>query len=130
MTTKETVAASLVHLAIPLTGLICYLRIIMQMKREKIEKAPIISLFFIFATYGCLLFVLLTTLFWHWSDMSSLGTFYLILGSPIIMGLIAYRYQKKKETSRYHNWTFIYSACYFIIAPFLFFLLTLKNMSL
>jgi len=129
MSAKEIIVASLIHLIIPLIGLAFYFKINFRMKDDKIENAPIISLFFIFATYGCLLLILLTSVFWHWSAMASLGMFYLILGAPIIMGLIAFRYQKKKSTSKYHNWTFISSACYFIIAPITFLLVCLKELS-
>jgi len=64
------------------------------MKKDNIQNKPEVELFMIFATYGGLLLVILTELFWKWSGMASLGTFYLILGAPIVMGLIFYRHNK------------------------------------
>ena len=106
-----------IHLVIPLTGLLIYLRLIRKIKREKVEKPPAIDLFLTFATYGGLLLVTLTTLFWKWSGIASLGSFYLILGSPIVMGIIVYRNYKNKQLSQYHLWMYKTGLLYFIIAP-------------
>jgi hypothetical protein len=128
MTTKDIIIAFLIHLVIPLIGLLYFLKISIQMKKEKIVAVPLISLFIIFATYGSLLLIMLISVFWRWSGMASLGMLYLILGAPILMGLIAFRYQKKKGISKYHNWTFISSACYFVIAPITFLLAILRDL--
>ncbi len=90
------------------------------MKNENVVNAPTLELFIIFATYGGLLLVTLTTLFWQWSGMASLGTFYLILGATIAMGLIAYKQRKTKQNSKYHSWTYYSGLSYFIIAPLTF----------
>jgi hypothetical protein len=92
MTAKEIIIALMIHLIIPSVGLFYFLRLKKQMKSENIENALIQELFLIFATYGGLLLILLTTLFWKWSGLASLGMFYLILGAPIIMGIIANSY--------------------------------------
>lgn len=117
MTSTEIVMAVAIHLVIPLTGLLIYLRLIRKIKREKVEKPPAIDLFLTFATYGGLLLVTLTTLFWKWSGIASLGSFYLILGSPIVMGIIVYRNYKNKQLSQYHLWMYKTGLLYFIIAP-------------
>jgi hypothetical protein len=87
------------------------------MKREKTANPPTIDLFFIFATYGGLLLMILTTLMWDWSGMASLGAFYLIIGAPVVMGIIAYRNNKTRQTSKYHIWTYRLGLLYYIIAP-------------
>ncbi|RYY19449.1 MAG: hypothetical protein EOO04_21985 [Chitinophagaceae bacterium] len=87
------------------------------MKTENIANPPALELFIIFSTYGGLLLVILTTYFWQWSGMASLGTFYLILGAPIAMGAIAYRTKQAKTMSKYHYWTYISAIFYFAIAP-------------
>jgi hypothetical protein len=94
-------------------------------EKEDIQNAPVIELFVIFATYGGLLLVSLTALIWKWSGMASLGTFYLILGAPIAMGIISYRLRKTKKTSKYHKWTYLLGILYFVIAPVLFLILYL-----
>ncbi|NQY29899.1 MAG: hypothetical protein HRT69_10545 [Flavobacteriaceae bacterium] len=125
MTTTEIIIAVTIHLIIPLTALIMYLGLVRKMKSEKIENPPTIDLFLTFATYGGLLLVTLTTLFWKWSGMASLGSFYLILGAPIVMGIIAYRNSKKKELSIYHLRTYKAGLLYFLITPITFGLLVL-----
>jgi hypothetical protein len=120
MTVKESIIALSLHLILPLTGLLCFLRLKKQLKKENIPNAPTTELFLIFATYGGLLLVVLTTLFWQWSGVASLGTFYLILAAPIVMGIIAYRHRQTKSISKYHYWTHISGLLYFVIAPVIF----------
>jgi hypothetical protein len=97
MATKEVIVFIAIHLIVPLIGLIGFLYVVRKIKQNQIEEAPVFELFIVFATYGGLLLVTLTTLFWFWSAMASLGTFYLIIGAPIIMGIIAYRNRKVKD---------------------------------
>ena len=123
MTISETIIAVIIHLAIPLTGLLVYIGMVRKMKNEKISTPPIIDLFLAFATYGGLLLVILTTLFWKWSGMASLGSFYLILVAPIIMGIISYKNYKNKKLSIYHLWVYKTGLSYFLIAPLTFLLL-------
>lgn len=117
MTISEIIIALTIHLLLPLIGLFYFIRLRTRMRKENIQNAPIIELFIIFATYGGLLLVILTTLLWKWSGMASLGSFYLILGAPIAMGIIAYRHRKTKKDSKYHKWTYISGISYFIITP-------------
>lgn len=123
MTIVELIIALTIHLLLPLIGLYYFVRLRTRMKKEEIQNAPIIELFIIFATYGGLLLVTLTTLFWQWSGMVSLGTFYLILGAPIAMGIISYRHRKNKITSKYHKWTYWLGVVYYAVAPVIFMIL-------
>lgn len=127
MTATEIISALTIHLILPLTGLLWFLRVRKQMKNENIPNAPTTELFIIFSTYGGLLLVVLTTLFWLWSGMASLGTFYLILAAPIIMGIIAYRHRNTRTISKYHNWTYLSGLLYFAIAPVTFIILFLVS---
>src|SRR4051812_46220969 len=117
MTTKKIFIAVAIHLLVPLTGLIYFIWLTRKMKRDNIFSAPTIELFVVFATYGGLLLVALTTLFWEWSGMASLGTFYLILGAPITMGIIAHKQRKMRGVSKYHYWTYYAGILYFVIGP-------------
>jgi fatty acid desaturase len=125
MTTKEIIIAFTIHLIIPLVGLLLFLKLKHKMKRENIENPPTIEFFVIFATYGGLLLVALTTLFWQWSGMASLGLFYLIIGAPIAMGFIAYKQRQKKTISKFHSCTYNSGLLYFIISPLTIFILFL-----
>lgn len=127
MKITEIIIALTIHIILPLTGFLCFLRLKKQMKNENTPNAPTIDLFLIFSTYGGLLLVALTTLFWQWSGMASLGTFYLILGAPIVMGVITFRHRQTKAISRYHNWTCLSGLLYFVIAPVTFGILFLVS---
>lgn len=127
MTTTQIISALTIHFILPLTGLLWFLRLRKQMKNENIPNAPTTELFIIFSTYGGLLLVALTTFFWLWSGMASLGTFYLILAAPIVMGIIAYRHRTTRKISKYHNWTYLSGLLYFAIAPVTFFVLFLVS---
>ena len=129
MTLKEIIIALTIHLFIPLAGFLYFLQLKNRMKNESIQDAPTAELFIIFATYGGILLVTLTTIFWKWSGLASLGAFYLIIVAPIVMGLIAYRNRQTKEKSKYHNWIYKSGLLYFVIAPitFVFLFLVSKN---
>jgi membrane protein insertase Oxa1/YidC/SpoIIIJ len=113
----EILTAIFIHLVVPLIGLGLFIKLRNRMTKEEINNPPTIELFIIFATYGGLLLVTLTSLFWTWSGLASLGTFYLILGAPLIMGIIAYRNYKLRRDSKYRDWTFKSGILYFIITP-------------
>ncbi len=123
MTIAEIIIALTIHLLLPLIGLFNFIQLKTKMKKKEIQNAPIIELFIIFATYGGLLLVTLTALIWKWSGMASLGTFYLILGAPVAMGVIAYRNRKTKKDTKYHKWTYLSGILYFAIAPVMFLIL-------
>ncbi len=123
MTIGEIIIALTIHLLLPLIGLFYFIRLRARMKNEEIQNSPIIELFIIFATYGGLLLVVLAALIWKWSGMASLGTFYLILGAPVAMGIIAYRHRKTKRDTKYHKWTYLSGLLYFAIAPVTFLIL-------
>ena len=115
MTYKEEIIVFLIiHIFVPLAGLLYFLWLINRMKKEEIQKPPIIDLFIVFANYGVLILIILTSLFWHWSAMASLGTFYLYLLAPIPMGIIAYRNWKRRKISKYHKWAYILGLAYLI----------------
>ncbi len=124
MTAKEIIIALTIHLLIPLMGFIYFLSIKKRMKNENVVDAPTVELFIIFATYGGLILVLLTNIFWLWSGLASLGTFYLILFAPFVMIWIAYQQRKIKMNSKYHNWTYLSALFYFAIAPIAFLVLS------
>ncbi|MFN3195658.1 MAG: hypothetical protein ACE364_06915 [Chlorobiota bacterium] len=115
MTTTEIIIAITIHLVIPLIGFIAFLKVRKNIKKANIEDSLSTNLFLVFATYGGLLLIVLTNLFWRWSAMASLGMFYLILVAPFIMGFIAYKYYKQKEVSIYHLRIYKAGCMYFVI---------------
>jgi hypothetical protein len=127
MTGPEIIIALTIHILIPISGLIYFLYIREKMKSQNIQNPPVRELFMIFVTYGGLILVCLTALFWKWSGMASLGTFYLIFGAPVVMAFITLRERKNITKSKYH--AVIYRLClwYFGIAPATFFILYLTS---
>jgi uncharacterized membrane protein SirB2 len=123
MTSKDIIIALTIYFVVPSAGLLSFLRLKRRMKTENIPNAPVPELFMVFLTYGGLLLVVLTQLLWEWSGMASLGTFYLILGAPAVMGVIAFRHRRTKTVSKYHRWTYLSGLFYFALAPATFIIL-------
>lgn len=117
MPIKDIFIASIIHIIIPFLGAIYFVSITRKMKTDRVINAPKIELFIVFVSYGGLLLVTLTTLFWSWSGLASLGTLYLTLFAPILNGIIAYKMSKIKTNSKYHSYIYYASMSYFIIAP-------------
>ena len=108
----ELVRAILVNFVVPLVGVGIFLRLRERMRDQQIERPPIVALFIIFATYGGLLMVILTVLFWRWSGMASLGVFYLVLVAPVAMIVLAIMLYRERRLSPYHLGSFIASGVY------------------
>jgi hypothetical protein len=108
----ELIRAIVVNFVVPLVGLGLFLRLRERMHDQQIERPPVVPLFIIFATYGGLLMVVLTVLFWRWSGMASLGVFYLVLIAPIAMTVLAVILYRKRRLSPYHFGSFIASGVY------------------
>jgi hypothetical protein len=63
-------------------------------------------------TYGGLLLVILTSIFWYWSGMASLGCLFLVAPAPILMLIIAYKNYKLRSISLYHRLVYMFGMVY------------------
>ena len=117
MTTVEIITIITLYLIIPFIGLLSFILLSQKIKRENIVNPPRFQLLLIFATYGVLLLIILIELVSLWSGLASLGVLYLIIGGPILMGIIAKRMHKNKLQSKYHLIVYRASLLYFIITP-------------
>jgi hypothetical protein len=81
----EWVTALLIHLLVPLAGIIVYVRLCRRLSAQGESPVVLLLLFLLFFCWGGVLLVALTELFWYWSGMASLGTFFLLLISPFIV---------------------------------------------
>jgi membrane protein insertase Oxa1/YidC/SpoIIIJ len=117
MSVKEIIIVLFIHLLVPLAGLAGYLRLLAKLRKQNLVSTLGIYFLIIFVTYGGLLMVVLTAFFWRWSGMASLGTFYLLLPAPVLMGVTAYNNSKLKSLSRYHRLAFQSGLFYFAIFP-------------
>ncbi len=107
--------ASLVYLALPLAGVWLYAQLVRKMNQEQIADPPILELLVVFANYGALLVLILTSLLLPWSGLASLAIIYLIFASPIVMGIVAFRLRNRKALSFYHLYTFKACIIYFSV---------------
>lgn len=122
---KNIFLAILIHVIVPLIGIIFFLFLRKKIKEERIVNPPIMEFFVLFITYGGLLMVTFTTLFWQWSGLASLGSLYLVLVAPIIMIFLVYRVKKNRIISKYHELVYYSGVSYFVIAPLTFLILFL-----
>jgi hypothetical protein len=110
----------LIHLITPALGLIGYIFLIKKILKGSIENPPLIDLFFIFSMYGGILMIILTSIFWKWSAMASLGAFFLAIPGLIIMCFIALRNYKIRHVSIYHRLSFGSGLAYCIMITLTF----------
>ena len=108
----EMVRFSLIHLAVPLAGVGLFLTLRRRMLDARIEEPPVVLFFILFATYGALLVLILTALFWKWSGMATLGLAYLILAAPILTLGLAVALYRRPRISSYHTAAFWMSVGY------------------
>ena len=108
----ELLRAILVNFVVPLVGLKVFLSLRERMLEKQVERPPVVPLFIIFATYGGLIMVVLTVLFWRWSGMASLGLFYLVLVAPVAMTVLAIILYRQRRLSSYHLVSFVASGIY------------------
>ena len=91
LSTFELITAVVIHFIIPVLGIVLYVVLLNKMKKANIQNPPIIALFIEFFIYGGLLLIILTSLFWYWSAMASLGFIFVLFVAPFIMlGLTIY----------------------------------------
>lgn len=125
----EAVRGILINFLVPLVGLSVFLSVRDRMREKEIERPPVVPFFIIFATYGGVLMVVLTDLFWYWSGMASLGAAYLMFLAPFLMTALAIILYNQRRISRYHHIAFIASVvypslvlptvfCYFLVGHF------------
>ena len=126
MSTKEILTAIVIHLLVPLIGILLFVKIRSNMYKKAVRDAPLMELLILFISYGGLLLLSLTSMYWKWSGMASLGTIYLIIVSPIAMAFVFYRQYKLRKISIYHYGVLIFSVAYYLIAPLVLYLL-IKN---
>ena len=110
----EIVIAVCIHILVPASGVVLFVNLCRRMREASVPDPPFIQLFILFFTYGGLLLVLLTAMFWKWSGMASLGVGYLAIIAPFV--LIVSLAGFPKQNSGYHRATFLAAIVYLLIA--------------
>ena len=119
MSSDEAVRAILIHLVTPAAGVGFYVWLCITMRRRGVAEPPYLTFFFLFATLGGWLLVGLTSVFWSWSGMASLGVFYLLLLSPFIASGFAFFMRDEWAESTFHRWAVricvVYASAVFLL---------------
>jgi drug/metabolite transporter (DMT)-like permease len=127
LSTTEIIIAVLIHVVVPLLGIVFYFILLNKMKRDQIENPPNVALFLTFFIYGGLLLIILTSLFWYWSAMASLGFIFVLFVAPFIMLGLAIFYLWKRNASKYHKLTFYLASLYVPIIAVFYILIQITN---
>jgi hypothetical protein len=116
----EVIIPIIIYFVVPFLAFLLLIGLIWKMMAESIEKPPIIALSISLMNYSVLLILGLTSIFWKWSGMASIGSAYQFTLAPILMAFVSYRYYKKKELSFYHLLSYRSGIFYFLAIPVLF----------
>ena len=112
MSMKEIIIASLIHLVMPITGIIGYLFLCRKMQRDNMPRILLVPYFTIFAVYGAALVLILTIFFWYWSGMASIGGLTLLYVAPLAMIAQSVWLWVGRKRSKYHATAFWLSIVY------------------
>lgn len=72
-------------LALPIAGVVAYIRLIRKMRREQITAIPKFSLFMLFLICGTLLMEILLGISGMWSGASTAGFIFLLFVAPALL---------------------------------------------
>ncbi len=93
----EILIPIVIYVLLPIIGIIFFIYTNNKLKSNKQRELFTFKLFILFGCFGGLLLLLLTTLFWKWSGMASIGSILLFTIAPIFMFGIGYDSYKKKD---------------------------------
>lgn len=83
----EVFTALFIHLLVPIAGVCGYALLCRKLRRQGASDVFLAQLFLIFFCWGGLLMVVMTSLFWKWSALASLGTAFLVFIAPVVLGI-------------------------------------------
>ncbi|MBL9113739.1 MAG: hypothetical protein JNJ83_01945 [Verrucomicrobiaceae bacterium] len=115
MTSSEIITAISIHLLVPVAGVVAYLALCRRLFVAGASPMFLAQLFLLFVCYGGVLLVVLTSLFWYWSGMASLGVFFLILAAPILLLPVLLSLWKQKNHSLAHRIAFRACGGYYVL---------------
>ena len=112
----------LLFVVLPVTGIYFFRKVRKKMISDNVSNPPVIEYYLVFISYTLLAFIVFKSLAFpdSWSAMESVATFYLIVGAPIAMAVIAFKHRESRQLSNYHKWAFLSGLLYFIVAPIMF----------
>lgn len=84
----EILTALFIHLLVPTAGVCGYVLLYRKLRRQGAADLFLAQLFLIFFCWGGWLMLVMTSLFWRWSALASLGAAFLVFIAPVVMGII------------------------------------------
>lgn len=123
LNTSELITAVLIHFVIPILGIVFYFILLHKMKKSNIQNPPTVALFLEFFICGGFLLIVLTSLFWKWSAIASLGAIFIFFIAPFIMLGLAIYYIGKRNDSKYHKITFYLASMYLPVITIVYLLI-------
>jgi hypothetical protein len=87
MNPSELIPALFIHLVVPLAGLIWYVKLSRNLRKRGAPAGLSKQLFIIFLCWGGVVLEALTAVFWQWSGLAAVGTFFLIIVAPVVLFL-------------------------------------------
>ena len=115
MSLLEIITAVLIHLLVPVVGLVAYVILCKRLLVTGASPIFLAQLFLLFVCYGGVLLVLLTNLFWYWSGMASLGILFLISVAPVLLFPVLLSLWKQKNHSVLNRVAFRACAGYYVL---------------
>ena len=112
----ETIIPILIYILVPTLGLALFLFTNKTLKPDEKKEFFSFKLLIVFGCLGGLTLLLLTSLFWKWSGLATLGSIFLILIAPILLAIIAFDSFKKRK-NKAEKTVFNLSISYFIFLP-------------
>ena len=89
-------------LALPIAGVVAYIRLIRKMRRRADNCHSEILLIHAFLICGTLLMEILLGISGMWSGASTARFIFLLFVAPALCGMIAWRHRHHSEISKYH----------------------------
>lgn len=107
-----------INIVLPIIFILAFFYLKNKMTKQLSGDTPHFGLFLVIFAYGGLLWGVLTSLFWRYTEMASLG--YTVLFTVAPLSLITYYtlYHRTSKKSKYHNWIIKASIAY----PFILFI--------
>jgi hypothetical protein len=100
MNASELIPGLFIHLVVPLAGLIWYVKLCRQLRKQGAPTGLSKQLFIIFLCWGGVLLELLTAMLWQWSGLAAVGMFFLVFVAPVLLFFVTLGLKRQKPQFR------------------------------
>lgn len=110
----EAAKALIIHIGIPLAGVLAYMELCRRIRIREIQSPPYVEYFMIFFSYGGWIMIFATLRFWYWSGMATIGFFFLLTVMPLVFMGCTLSLFRNRKTSNYHLVALVCSCLYLV----------------